>query len=222
VNIPTKSSALGALAATLLLCVSVALAQSPPPEPAAPPEAPETTEKWQVIEPPPESASAPRAAAAPAASTAPARAAAPAQSSDDATPAAPESDVGNIWAPTAAPAAVAAPAPDARADASGATLPAVIDARGYMVDLKGMTLYTFDGDTRANSSTCFGVCETLWPPYLAPDDAKAVGEFTIVFRRDGTHQWAYRGKPLYRWARDEKPGDVTGDNVNKVWHLIRN
>jgi predicted lipoprotein with Yx(FWY)xxD motif len=211
----------GALAATLLLCVSAIFAQSPPPEPAAPPEAPESPESWPVIEPPPEATRTPRAAAARAATPAPAPAPAPVKATD-ATPAAAEAGVGNIWAPTAAPAAVAAPAPAARADATGATLPAVIDARGYMVDLKGMTLYTFDGDTRANSSTCFGVCETLWPPYLAPDEGKAVGEFTIVFRRDGTHQWAYRGKPLYRWARDEKPGDVTGDNVNKVWHLIRN
>ena len=27
------------------------------------------------------------------------------------------------------------------------------------------------------------------------------------------------GKPLYTWTKDKKPGDATGDGVNKVWHL---
>ena len=30
---------------------------------------------------------------------------------------------------------------------------------------------------------------------------------------------AYRGKPVYLWAKDQKPGDKTGDGVNKVWHV---
>ena len=31
-------------------------------------------------------------------------------------------------------------------------------------------------------------------------------------------QWAFKGKPLYRWLKDQKPGDKTGDGFNKVWH----
>ena len=31
-------------------------------------------------------------------------------------------------------------------------------------------------------------------------------------------QWAYDGKPLYLWIKDTKPGDMTGDGVNDVWH----
>ena len=34
-------------------------------------------------------------------------------------------------------------------------------------------------------------------------------------------QWAYKGKPLYTWAKDTKPGDVTGDGVNNVWHIAQ-
>jgi predicted lipoprotein with Yx(FWY)xxD motif len=124
-------------------------------------------------------------------------------------------DVGRIWESTAAPAARAAVAPAAAADA-----PAVFD-RGMLVDRRGFTLYVFDGDRRANVSTCYGVCKTLWPPHYAPDGATATGGFTVVPRRDGAQQWAWRGKPLYRWARDRKPGDVTGDNVNEVWHRVR-
>ena len=37
---------------------------------------------------------------------------------------------------------------------------------------------------------------------------------------DGSKQWAYKGKPLYTFAKDTKPGDVTGDGfLNGAWHL---
>ena len=26
---------------------------------------------------------------------------------------------------------------------------------------------------------------------------------------------------VHAWARDKKPGDITGDEVNKVWHVVR-
>lgn len=128
--------------------------------------------------------------------------------------------VGSIWESTAAPAEEAAAAPDVVPTASGWKPPAVMD-RGILVDLEGFTLYIFDGDRRPNVSTCFGICETLWPPLFAAVDSTAHGDFSLVHRRDGSRQWAWRGKPLYRWARDRKPGDVTGDKVNKVWHLIK-
>ena len=87
-----------------------------------------------------------------------------------------------------------------------------------LVDAKGMTLYTFDKDT-AGKSACNGQCAPNWPPLMAAADAKAVGDWTIVTRDDGTKQWAYKGKPLYTWVKDTKPGDMTGDGVNNVWHI---
>jgi predicted lipoprotein with Yx(FWY)xxD motif len=42
-----------------------------------------------------------------------------------------------------------------------------------------------------------------------------------VTRDDGSKQWAYKGKPLYTWVKDAKPGDVTGDGVNSVWHIAQ-
>jgi predicted lipoprotein with Yx(FWY)xxD motif len=125
--------------------------------------------------------------------------------------------VGRIFESTAAPAPVAAAAPSLPADSR---LPAVID-RGLLVDRRGMTLYTFDGDRRPRVSTCYGICETLWPPLYATPDDQPLDEFTIAHRRDGSLQWTYRGKPLYYWKRDRKPGDITGDRVNNVWHVVR-
>jgi predicted lipoprotein with Yx(FWY)xxD motif len=42
----------------------------------------------------------------------------------------------------------------------------------------------------------------------------------LVVRGDGFKQWAHRGKPVYLWIKDQKPGDGTGDGANKVWHVI--
>ncbi|MFY0104123.1 hypothetical protein ABTP95_19980 [Acinetobacter baumannii] len=40
-------------------------------------------------------------------------------------------------------------------------------------------------------------------------------------RDDGKGQWAYKGHPLYRWSKDQKPGDTTGDGVIGAWHVAR-
>jgi|SRR5579862_1478881 len=87
-----------------------------------------------------------------------------------------------------------------------------------LVDGKGMTLYVFDRDA-AGKSNCNGPCTTNWPPLTPAPNAKASGDWTILARDDGTKQWAYKGKPLYHWSKDAKPGDVTGDGVNNVWHI---
>jgi predicted lipoprotein with Yx(FWY)xxD motif len=87
-----------------------------------------------------------------------------------------------------------------------------------LVDAKGMTLYTYDRDG-AGKSNCNGQCITTWPPLAAPAEATPSGDWTIVTREDGSKQWAFKRKPLYTWKDDKKPGDVTGDGVNNVWHV---
>ncbi|HWI83177.1 hypothetical protein [Ramlibacter sp.] len=93
-------------------------------------------------------------------------------------------------------------------------------ADGVLVGANGMTLYTFDRDA-GGKSMCNGPCAANWPPLLAPAGASAAGEWSVVTRDDGSRQWAYKGKPVYYWAKDAKPGDRTGDGVNNVWHLAR-
>ena len=88
-------------------------------------------------------------------------------------------------------------------------------------DAKGMTLYTYDKDS-AGKSACNGPCATNWPPLTAAADAKPSGEWSIVTRDDGSKMWAYKGKPLYTFAKDTKPGDTTGDGfLNGAWHLAK-
>jgi predicted lipoprotein with Yx(FWY)xxD motif len=51
---------------------------------------------------------------------------------------------------------------------------------------------------------------------------KADGGYGIITRDDGSRQWAYKGKPLYTFAKDTKPGDITGDGfLNGAWHLAQ-
>ena len=85
-----------------------------------------------------------------------------------------------------------------------------------------MTLYVFDKDPQgAGKSVCNGPCAANWPPLLAGDTDVASGDYTLVVRDDGRKQWAFRGKPLYYWIKDTRPGDRTGDGVNQVWHTAR-
>ncbi|TIU59550.1 MAG: hypothetical protein E5W25_32730, partial [Mesorhizobium sp.] len=46
-------------------------------------------------------------------------------------------------------------------------------------------------------------------------------EWTIVDRTDGTKMWAYDGKPVYTFVKDKKAGDVSGDGVAGVWHIVK-
>ncbi|MBF9233399.1 COG4315 family predicted lipoprotein [Microvirga alba] len=89
-----------------------------------------------------------------------------------------------------------------------------------LVDGRGMTLYVYDRDT-PEKSNCNGACAQNWPPLTAAADAKTMERWTIIVRDDGTRQWAYQGKPLYSWAKDSKPGDVTGDGVANAWHVAQ-
>lgn len=92
-----------------------------------------------------------------------------------------------------------------------------IGGKQVLTDANGMTLYIFDKD-EAGTSTCYDDCATKWPPLLA-DGTAAEGDFTLVERTDGTQMLAYKGKPLYYWYEDTKPGDTSGDGVGGVWHI---
>src|SRR6202050_3877636 len=87
-----------------------------------------------------------------------------------------------------------------------------------LVDSKGMTLYVFDKDT-TGTSNCNDQCAINCPPLMASAEAKPSGQWTVITRKDGSTQWAYKGMPLYDFHKDAKPGDITGDGVNNVWHI---
>ena len=93
---------------------------------------------------------------------------------------------------------------------------------GVLVDSRGMTLYTFDKDPAGSGkSVCNAACAGVWPPLTASAGGAAGGEFAVITRDDGNKQLAHKGRPLYLYAPDQKPGDMTGDNSGGVWHVVR-
>jgi predicted lipoprotein with Yx(FWY)xxD motif len=84
----------------------------------------------------------------------------------------------------------------------------------------GMTVYTFDKD-QSGKSNCYDACATHWPPVTADGYAQEYGRMSLISRADGQRQWAYDGKPIYTYAEDGIRGDVKGDNVGSVWHVVR-
>ncbi|BCH58431.1 hypothetical protein RvVAR0630_10550 [Agrobacterium vitis] len=104
--------------------------------------------------------------------------------------------------------------------AGGAVIETKTAQGTILTDAKGMTLYTFDNDTKGQS-TCYDGCAKKWPPLAATKTDKADGAYQPIARKDGTMQWSHDGKPLYRWQMDKKPGDTTGDGVGNVWHTAK-
>jgi predicted lipoprotein with Yx(FWY)xxD motif len=91
---------------------------------------------------------------------------------------------------------------------------------GALRDADGKTLYTFDKDA-GGASACYDACATNWPPFLAADGAAAKGDWTLHARKDGKQQWVLKGKPLYYFAADQKPGDAAGEGRGGVWHTVK-
>jgi len=76
-------------------------------------------------------------------------------------------------------------------------------------DAQGKPLYTHDADKKGSSS-CYGECAAEFTPFVPDADAKAAGDFSIIARKDRVRQWAYQGKPLYRYAGKDPVGEPVG------------
>lgn len=109
---------------------------------------------------------------------------------------------------------------------SAATVTTADNARlgKILVAANGMTLYVFDKDT-ANTSSCYDTCAKNWPPLTvtggAPVGDGITGALATTDRTDGSKQVTLGGKPLYFYAADKQAGDVVGDGVGGVWHVVK-
>lgn len=105
--------------------------------------------------------------------------------------------------------------------AAAASAPAAI-ANGILATSAGATLYTFDKDVAGSGkSACNDQCASNWPPLAAQASDSGSGDWSIVTRDDGSRQWAFKGRPLYTFAKDAKAGDTTGDGKGNVWHVVK-
>lgn len=127
-----------------------------------------------------------------------------------------------VVAPAPASAALAHmvhPEPAPAAEGTAVTVHETFQGK-VLVDAEGMSLYIYTLD-ELGSSSCSGGCAESWPPAVPAPHVAAEGSFSVITRADGSEQWAYKGRPLYRWIHDGKPGDTTGDGVGGVWNLAR-
>jgi len=84
----------------------------------------------------------------------------------------------------------------------------------YLVDTDVRSLYIFDKDI-LNKSNCDAECQKIWPLF---EGASSGSEDIKVL--EGSDHLAYRKHPLYYFTNDKSPGDILGDNVKEVWHLV--
>lgn len=105
---------------------------------------------------------------------------------------------------------------------TGAPSTPTVATDGTLIGPDGRTLYFFARDTRGSGqSACVDQCATNWPPLGVARSAQAMGDYTVINRADGSKQWAYKGQPLYYFARDAKPGDKLGQGMGGVWSVAR-
>ena len=88
----------------------------------------------------------------------------------------------------------------------------------FLVDGQGRTLYLWDAD-HGPMSTCTAACAQAWPPLTTTAAPKASGAVKssllgTATRADGSREVTYAGHPLYTYAGDTRPGQVTGEGSN--------
>jgi len=94
-----------------------------------------------------------------------------------------------------------------------------------VVDGKGTTAYFYDEDVKGSGkSSCSGGCAAAWPA-IESDAAKpavsgVTGDVGTITGVDGKLQVTVDGRPIYTYAADAKPGDVTGQGVGGVWYVV--
>jgi predicted lipoprotein with Yx(FWY)xxD motif len=96
----------------------------------------------------------------------------------------------------------------------------------HLVDAEGRSLYVFLEDS-PGTSACEGPCLDAWPPATVEAGVSLVAgdgvtaELGTLERDDGSLQLTLDGMPLYRYAADAGPGQVTGEGVGGVWFVAR-
>lgn len=122
---------------------------------------------------------------------------------------------------------VAVRASDTRA-ASDATKTVVKQVRNaklgktILVNRRGLTLYSLSAEVRGRFICTDSFCLSLWTPLVVPKGTTPMGAkmLATIKRPDGKTQVTYKGRPLYTFTQDTKPGDIKGNGFKDVgvWH----
>jgi predicted lipoprotein with Yx(FWY)xxD motif len=147
--------------------------------------------------------------------------------SDEASQAAPSDAAPSAAAsePAQEPSEAASEAASDEPAADGVVLVAESPLGPILTDATGMTLYLFTNDSPGESA-CSADCLVNWPPLIVSSAADAVagdgvaGELGTIEREDGSLQVTIADIPLYFFAGDSEPGDLSGHQVGGVWFAV--
>jgi len=97
-----------------------------------------------------------------------------------------------------------------------------------LTDDKGLTLYRWATDKGTAKINCVGGCAAVWPPFVLPaattnavPGTGVTGTITTLVNPEGKGtQVLYNGWPLYFYAKDQAPGDTTGQGVGGKWFVV--
>ncbi|MFD5826383.1 hypothetical protein [Lentzea sp. NPDC060358] len=123
-------------------------------------------------------------------------------------------------APASAPAEVKQKWVELRVANAGGLEPAVVNGNGRSV-------YWFSDDPVGGGvSNCNGDCAKTWPPITVTKGTKLFfpgikrKDIGFVKRQDGQVQVTIGGRPVYLFSKDEKAGDIKGQNVGGKWFVV--
>lgn len=98
-----------------------------------------------------------------------------------------------------------------------------------LVDAKGRTVYMFPPDHQ-RSVTCTSRCAAVWPPVTIADHATPTAGPGVhadllgsVPNPGGGRVVTYHGWPLYTYIEDSRPGQATGQALDRnggLWYVI--
>jgi predicted lipoprotein with Yx(FWY)xxD motif len=87
-----------------------------------------------------------------------------------------------------------------------------------LVNRRGLTLYSLSVEQRGRFICTDQSCLSLWAPLVVAKGTTPTGALHLgtVRRPDGRTQVSYRGRPVYTFSQDRKPGDVKGNGFKDV------
>jgi len=106
-------------------------------------------------------------------------------------------------------------------DLGKSTASAIARDQIAFADKRGMTLYTWDKEPLGKAA-CVDACADSFKPFLAADNSKGFGAWSLLDRGDGSKQWAFKGRALYTYVKDVDPGSLRGESPANSGALRKN
>jgi len=90
----------------------------------------------------------------------------------------------------------------------------------------GFALYYYSVDKPGSGkSACTGGCATAWPALTAsvkaPSGVTLPGPLGTITLSGGKKQVTIKGYPIYTYAGDHSPGQISGNGAEGEWHVIK-